>query len=130
MTSVAALEQHGGLDKLGLQEEVYAIRLPISGLSDTKGRWIWCSSDRKSKVYINFRDHVAVVVSQRGGDLGVIFDCCFKLVHSLELKLKEMKCKYLVSKTFGCLTSLLCDAGRGFRVEVKVKFSCLNKVRL
>lgn len=130
VASVSALDRLGHLHKLGLQEDVYAARLPVSCASDTDGRWIWWSCDRMSKVYINFRDHIAVVASQRGGDLRATFNVYSELLHHLEKKLNEMSYGFLVSKMYGCLTSLLRDIGPGFRVEVKVKLSCLKGVRL
>ena len=123
------MDKLGHLDLLGLQEDVSSIKLPINSAFDTKTQWIWWTRDQKCKVYINFRDHLAVVASQSGGDIQATFKIWSKLLQCLETNLKTMKQEFLVSKKYGFLTTLLQDVGRGLRVEAKVKLPCLGKVR-
>ncbi|XP_078367858.1 creatine kinase, testis isozyme-like [Oculina patagonica] len=92
-----------------------------------KGRLIWFTEDRECRVFINFLDHIQLVITQPGGDLQNVFRKYSELLSSIEGNLNRKGKKFMWSSKFGFLASSPHNVGTGLEVQVKVRLETLCK---
>ena len=88
-----------------------------------KGRFIWFTADRQCRIFVNFIDHMKLVITQPGGDLQKAFRQYSKLLSAIEGCLIRKGNKFMWSSKYGFLTSSSHDVGTGLEVQVKARVS-------
>ena len=94
-----------------------------------KGRLIWFTGDRQCRVFVNFLDHIKLVITQPGGDLQKAFRRYSELLSCIEDNLKPKGKKFMWSSKYGFLASSPHNVGTGLEVQVNVKLPQLSKVK-
>lgn len=92
------------------------------------GRFVWLAENRQCQIFINFEDHLKVVITQTGGDIQRAFRRYSEILSSIEEGLKRNEKKFMWSSKYGYLTSSPHNIGTGLEVEVEVRLSKLCKV--
>ncbi|XP_058942311.2 creatine kinase M-type-like [Pocillopora verrucosa] len=91
------------------------------------GRFVWLAENRQCQIFINFEDHLKVVITQTGGDIQRAFRRYSEILSSIEEGLKRNEKKFMWSSKYGYLTSSPHNIGTGLEVEVEVRLSKLCK---
>jgi len=94
-----------------------------------KGRFIWFTGGRQRRIFVNFIDHMKLVITQPGGDIQKVFRQYSKLLSAIEGCLIRKGNKFMWSSKYGFLTSSPHDVGTGLEVQVKARFPTLIKVK-
>lgn len=94
-----------------------------------KGRFMWFTADRQCRIFVNFIDHLKLVITQAGGDLQKAFRQYSELLSAIEERLTRKGKKFMWSSKYGFLTSSPHDIGTGLDVQVKARFPKLIKVK-
>ena len=94
-----------------------------------KDRFIWFTADRQCRIFVNFIDHMKLVITQPGGDIPKAFRQYSKLLSAIEGCLTRKGNKFMWSSKYGFLTSSPHDIGTGLEVQVKARLPKLIKVK-
>ena len=94
-----------------------------------KGRFIWFTADRQCRLFVNFIDHIKLVITQSGGDIQKAFRQYSELLSAMEGCLTRKGNKFMWSSKYGFLTSSPNDIGTGLEVQVKARLPKLIKVK-
>ena len=96
-----------------------------------KGRFIWVTADRQCRIFVNFIDHMKLVITQPGGDIQKAFRQCSMLLSAIDACLTRKGNKFMCSSVmrYGFLTSSPHDIGTGLEVQIKARLPKLIKVK-
>ena len=94
-----------------------------------KSWFIWFTADRQCRIFVNFVDHMKLVITQPGGDVQKAFRQYSKLLSTMEGCLTRKGNKSMWSSKYGFLTSSPHDIGTGFEGQVKARLPKLIKVK-
>ncbi|XP_020612226.1 creatine kinase M-type-like [Orbicella faveolata] len=70
-----------------------------------KGRFIWFTAGRQRRIFVNFIDHMKLVITQPGGDLQKAFRQYSKLLSAIKGCLTRKGNKFMWTSKYGFLTS-------------------------
>ena len=87
------------------------------------------TADRQCRIFVNFIDHMKLVITQPGGDIQKVFRQYSKLLSAIEGCLTRKGNKFMWSWKYGFFTSSPHDVGTGLEVQVKARFPTLIKVK-
>ena len=93
-----------------------------------KSRFIWFTADRQCRTFVNFIDHMKLVITQPGGDIQKAFRQ-YSDLSAIEGCLTRNGNKFMWSSKYGFLTSSPHDIGTVLEVRVKARLPKLIKVK-